>query len=190
MSGHRVFPVAFFWLMKQLIYFILPVLFCISCDKLEEKPAVSDPYTGPLQEAENIDIYYSESATVKVKLVTKKLWEYANKDMEFPEGLYMEFYDETGKMTSTLKANDAYYFKEEDKYRGRGDVIIKSIEDNKELKTEELFWEPGKEELYTDEFVTITEPGQVLYGHGLIAKQDFSFYEITKPEGVFYLEDE
>ncbi|MTI25008.1 LPS export ABC transporter periplasmic protein LptC [Fulvivirga kasyanovii] len=176
--------------MTRLHLLILPVLLFISCESLEDKPAVSEPYTGPLQEAENLDLYYSESATVKVKLEAKKLWEYANGDMEFPEGLYMEFYDETGKKTSTLKANEAYYFKEEDKYRGRGEVVIKSIENNQELKTEELFWKPDKEQMYTDEFVTITLPDQILYGHGLVAKQDFSSYEITKPEGVFYLEDE
>ncbi|MEX2336293.1 MAG: LPS export ABC transporter periplasmic protein LptC [Fulvivirga sp.] len=176
--------------MKQLLISIL-ILFSLSaCEKLGEKPGELEPYTGPLQEAEDLELYYSESATVKVKLVTDKLLEFENGNREFPEGLYMEFYDENGKMTTTLKANEAIYFKEEDKWRGRGDVEIKSIENNQELKTEELFWEPDKEEMYTDKFVTITLPDQVLYGTGLTAKQDFSSYEITKPEGVFYLEDE
>ena len=175
--------------MKRLLYVILPVIFIAACDK-DDKTTVTEPYSGPLQEAVDLKLYYSESATVKVKLEAGKSWEYASGDMEFPEGLYMEFYDETGKMTSTLKANKAYYFKEEDKYRGQGEVVIKSIEDNKQLETEELFWEPKKEEMYTEEFVTITLPDQVLYGHGLVAKQDFSSYEITKPEGVFYLNDE
>lgn len=176
--------------MKRLLFYILLLSTLGACEKLEEKPKEIEPYKGPLQEAENLELYYSESATVKVKLTAPKLLEYANGDREFPEGLYMEFFDENGKKTSTLKANEAFYSKEEDQWRGRGNVVIKSLENNQELKTEELFWKPDEEKMFTDKFVTITLPDQVLYGRGLVAKQDFSSYEITKPEGVFYLKDE
>lgn len=176
--------------MRHVIFFSFILLITGACEKLGEKPGELEPYKGPEREAEDLELYYSESATVKVKLSTKKLMEYANKDQDFPEGLYLEFYDETGKMTSTLKANEAFYNAEEDLWRGRGNVIIKSIENNQELKTEELYWKPDEERMYTDKFVTITLPDQILYGKGLTAKQDFSSYEITKPEGVFYLEDE
>lgn len=175
--------------MKKL-FIIFAILILASCDKNEQVPKDIQPYTGPLREAEDVEIYYSESATVKVKMVTPKLLEFANGDQEFPEGLYLEFYDENGKMTTTLKANEAIFTKEEEEWRGRGDVEIKSIEDNKQLNTEELFWKPEEERMYTEQQVTIREPDKVLYGRGLAAKQDFSSYEITKPEGTFYLEEE
>lgn len=176
--------------MRPFLFFISVIFLFPACEKLDEKAAEIEPYTGPLQEAENVELYYSESATVKVKLVAGKMLEFANGNQEFPEGLYLEFYDENGKMTSTLKANEALYVKEEEKWRGRGNVEIKSIENNQELKTEELFWKPNEEKMFTDQRVIITLPDQVLYGKGLVAKQDFSSYEITEPEGVFYLEDE
>ncbi|WP_083867453.1 LPS export ABC transporter periplasmic protein LptC [Fulvivirga imtechensis] len=176
--------------MKKPFFIIFLLLTFASCDKSDHVPKDLQPYTGPLREAENIELYYSESATVKVKLTAKKMLEFANGNQEFPEGLYMEFFNEAGKMTSTLRANEAIYTKEQDVWRGRGDVEIKSIENNQQLNTEELFWKPDQERMYTDKFVTIKLPDQVLYGRGLTAKQDFSSYEITEPEGIFYLEDE
>lgn len=176
--------------MKQILFFIILSSFISACEKVGEKPGELEPYTGPLQEAEDLELYYSESATVKVKLETPKLLEFANGNREFPEGLYMEFYDANGKMTTTLTANEAVYFKDQERWRGRGNVVIKSIENNQELKTEELYWKPDEEKMYTDKFVTITLPDQILYGRGLVAKQDFSSYEITNPEGIFYLDEE
>lgn len=138
---------------------------------------------------EGMDLYRSESATLKVRLVTPKLVEYVNGNREFPDGLYMEFFDESGKMTTTLKANEAIYFKEEDHWRGRGNVVIKNIENQQELTTEELFWKPSEERMFTEKFVTIKLPDQVLYGKGLEAKQDFSEYTILQPEGEFYIDE-
>ena len=73
---------------------------------IEEIPT----YDGAVQQAEDMVLYHSENAIVKNKLVTPRFLEFVNGDREFPEGLYFEFYDEEGKITSTLKANEAYYF--------------------------------------------------------------------------------
>lgn len=172
------------------IFFIsalsLAVIGCGNPDQgIEEIPT----YSGAIQQAEDMVLYHSENAVVKNKLVTSKFLEYANGDREFPEGLFFEFYDEYGKITSTLKANEAYYFKEEDRWRGRGDVEVKNIEQNQKLESEELFWKPKDEQISTEKFVTITLPDKILYGEGLTAKQDFSSYLIKKPQGTFDIEE-
>ncbi|MEQ8575825.1 MAG: LPS export ABC transporter periplasmic protein LptC, partial [Fulvivirga sp.] len=67
--------------------------------------------------------------------------------------------------------------------------VIKNIENQQELDTEELFWKPSEERMFTEKFVTIKLPDQVLYGKGLEAKQDFSEYTILQPEGEFYIDE-
>ncbi len=146
-------------------------------------------YEGAIQQAEDMVLYHSEDAIVKNKLVTPKFLEYVNGDREFPEGLHFEFYDEEGNVTSTLEANEAYYFKEEDQWRGRGDVEVRNIERNQKLESEELYWKPKDEQIFTEKFVTITLPDKVIYGEGLTAKQDFSSYRIKKPQGTFDIEE-
>ncbi|MEQ8573967.1 MAG: LPS export ABC transporter periplasmic protein LptC, partial [Fulvivirga sp.] len=108
---------------------IISLLLIISaCGNTDKEISDLQPYEGPINMAEDMVLYRSETATLRVKLVTPKFLEFASGDREFPEGLYMEFFDETGKMTTTLKADEARYFKEEDHWRGRGNVVIKNIE--------------------------------------------------------------
>ena len=85
--------------------------------------------------------------------------------------------------TSTLVANQAYYFKQEDKWRGRGKVEVKNMEKNQQLNTEELFWKPETKKIFTDKFVTIKTDSEILYGTGLDATENLSTYTITNPEG-------
>ena len=152
------------------------MFFLVSCTT-KEKPAPII-YDGPLRQAENITMHYAEKEKVKVILQAKKVNEFQTGDREFPEGIYLEFYDETGKMTSTLKANTAYYFKKENKWRGRGDVVVINLEKDQRLNSEELFWMPATKKIFTEKFVTITDHQDVIYGTGLRANQDLSNYTI------------
>ena len=146
-------------------------------------------YNGPLRIGEDVELYYTEDNRVKLKMIAALVYEFENGDREFPKGLYLEFYDEAGKMESTLRANEAYYFKKENQWRGRGKVEVKNLEKNEQLNTEELFWKPAEEKIFTDKFVTIRQQSDVIYGQGLEARQDMSDYIIKKPEGEFSVED-
>lgn len=146
-------------------------------------------YDGPMQTLENVELYYTENNSVKVKMVAALVYEFENGDREFPEGIYLEFYDENGKLESTLRANEAYFFKKENQWRGRGKVEVKNLEKNEQLNTEELFWKPAEEKIFTDKFVTIRQQSDVIYGQGLEARQDMSDYIIKKPEGEFAVDD-
>ncbi|QSE98740.1 LPS export ABC transporter periplasmic protein LptC [Fulvivirga lutea] len=168
---------------------IVFIAFLFSCGNTDKELETVKPYEGPTEEMADMVLYRSESATKRVKLVTPLLQQFANGNQEFPKGVYLEFYNEEGQLKTTLKANEAKYFKEEDHWRGRGDVVIKNVETKEQLNTEELFWKPSEERMYTEKFVKITLPDQVLYGTGLDAKQDLSEYTIKQPEGEFYLDE-
>ncbi len=166
------------------------IVFVLTLWACSPKPA-GEPveYRGPLREATNVDMLYAEKDRIKVKMIANRILEFKNGDQEFPEGLYLEFFDETGKMTSSLKANHAYYFKKENRWRGRGKVEVKNIEKKQQLNTEELFWDPPSKKIFTEKFVTIKLESEVIYGTGLDALQDMSSYTIRKPEGDFEIKD-
>lgn len=174
-------------ILRQTGMVILFAMFLAGCNPQETaKPVI---YEGPLSEGEDITMHYSEKDIVKVMLKAKKIFEFQNGDREFPEGIYMEFYDEFGKLNSTLQANSAYFFKEENKWRGRGKVEVINTAKQEQLNTEELFWKPDTKKIFTDKFVTIKLQNEVIYGTGLDAAQDLSTYQIKNPEGEFVVED-
>jgi LPS export ABC transporter protein LptC len=172
---------------RNATWALLPVLL-LSCGKQEIK--APQEYEGPLREAENVEMFYTESERVKVKMNAALVYEYQNGDREFPKGIYLEFYTPEGIMESTLKANEAFYFKEQNQWRGRGKVEVRNVAKNEQLNTEELFWKPADERIFTDKFVTIRQQGDVIYGEGLEAKQDMSDYEILKPYGEMDYQEE
>lgn len=175
-------PSLFNRLIKTGLGLAVPILFVACSTKEAAQPIV---YQGPLSEAENVEMYYTERDEIKVKLIAQKVFEFQNGDREFPEGIYLEFYDDAGKLKSTLRANSAYYFKEEEKWRGQGNVEIKNIEKHEQLNSEELFWKPDTKRIFTEKFVTIKLESEVIYGTGLNAAQDLSDYTIKNPEGEF-----
>ena len=182
-----VTPMAFSFVGRKLVAALLLMLFASACNQTDIKEPLI--YDGPVQIGENVELHYTEDNIVKLKMIAELVHEFENGDREFPKGLYLEFYDETGKLESTLRANEAYYFKKENQWRGRGKVEVKNLEKNEQLNTEELFWKPVEEKIFTDKFVTIRQQSDVIYGQGLEAKQDMSDYIIKKPEGEFSVDD-
>lgn len=178
---------ALFFTMKLYLIILFPLLIAVGCSNSELKEPVE--YTGPISEAENVELYYSENDIVKVKMKTPLMHEFKNGDRECPKGINLDFYDETGRLESTLKANHAYFFKGQNQWRGRGDVEVKNIQKNEQLNTEELFWKQSEKRIFTEKFVTIRQQGDVIYGEGLDAKEDMSDYTINKLSGTLEVKE-
>lgn len=174
--------------MKTIAPLIVMALLASACSKQEVKEPLE--YKGPLSEMEKVEMYYSENNIVKVKMLADLAYEYQNGDREFPKGIYMEFYDLNDKLESTLRANHAFFFKEENKWRGRGKVEVKNVAKNEQLNTEELFWTPANKKIFTEKFVTIRQQGDVLYGTGMDARQDMTDYTIWDPKGEIEVKEE
>jgi LPS export ABC transporter protein LptC len=181
-SGHRM-TMAF-----SLGLLFLCVLLLPGCDTENLKQPVE--YEGPARTVEKAELFYTEKEIVKVKMTADLLLEFQNGDREFPKGIYIEFFDDNGKMESTLRANHAFYFKAENQWRGRGKVEVKNMSKNEQLNTEELFWKPDTEKVYTDKFVTIVSDGDVVTGTGLDARQDMTDYTILHPVADFEIDEE
>jgi LPS export ABC transporter protein LptC len=176
------------WTRKLSIFSVaIGATLLVACSNVENKEPLE--YTGPLSEAENVELFSSENERVKVRMTAELAYEFQNGDREFPKGVFIEMYDSTGKVTSTLRANHAYFFKSEEHWRGRGNVELKNLEKQQQLNTEELFWKQKDQKVYTDKFVTIRQDGDVLYGQGLTANEDLSDYVITHPSGDMEIEE-
>jgi LPS export ABC transporter protein LptC len=110
--------------------------------------------------------------------------------MEFPDGIFLQFYDKEERIISTLKGNRGYFFNQKNFYRAEGDVHMINLFTRDELSSEELIWEPNDEKIRTEKFVTIKTEDEIHTGEGLIADQDFIKYKIIKPTGSISLEKE
>ncbi len=116
--------------------------------------------------------------------------EFESGDIEWTQGVLVEYFDKKGNITTLFSSNYLYFTKKEELYHAKGNVVVKNHETKDELTTEELFWDENKEEYYTEKFVVIKSDDEIHTGEGLTANKNFTSYQILNPSGTFVLEDD
>lgn len=155
------------------------------CSCEEEKKKQSEEYSGPMMEVKDLHLKYTDSARLQMTLEAPVQLKLQSGDEEFPEGMDVLFFDDQEKKEGSLTANYSKYIKKEEKWHLTGDVVLVNLQQEKTLKSQELFWKPDEEKIWTNKFVQIITPEEILTGKGLVAKDDFSEYEIQEPHGTF-----
>ena len=142
--------------------------------------------------AEDVTIIYSEHGKVKARLFSK---EFIKNDIAKPpfwdmrKGLRVEFYDDSAKLESTLTARYARYYEQQGNILIRDSIVIVNKK-GEQLATEELVWNKKLKKFYTEKFVKIRTPTQVMFGDGLEANEDFTWYKIKNIKGMFQVKKE
>ncbi len=172
--------------MTKIFYFLL-FFGLISCQ--EEKKKLTVKNDQPIVETTDILTIYSDSAKVKIQVKASKQYTYASGNIIYPTGIEIIFMDNNEKETTRLTAKKATFDKTANTYLAEGDVVVFEKIEKKTLKTASLVWLPSQQQIKTDSSLVITTPTQIIKGQGLIAKQDFSRYEIIKPTGIIDAED-
>ena len=176
----------FFFRFDYLIFFFLLLLFSACENDLVEVQKVISREQVRFEVAKDVEILYSDSAVVRVKVsgpLMKRFLDRKEPYEEFPEGIHVDFYGANKKPNSFLSAKKAT------RYEGKNIIIVQDSvvwqSKNKErLETHELIWDDKEQKVYTQKFVTIIKPDEIIYGHGFEANQDFSRWKINAIEGV------
>ena len=171
--------------------FFLAVSFFASCEndiKTVNQFVVNEKI--PNESSKDVEILYSDSGKVKMKLISKKAnrFDVEHAYVEFPIGLNMLFYNDSMHVKSTLKADYGIRHQEDGKMEVRKKVEVINVKGEK-LNTEYLIYDEEKNRIYTNEFVTITTKDEVMYGDGLESNRDFTRYKIMNIKGIKNIED-
>lgn len=130
---------------------------------------------------------YSDSAVVKVKIEGPTMLRYLDKDrprQEFPDGMKVEFFTPNKRVTSRLTAKYGLRLEKDKQIIMRDSVVWESL--NKEiLETTELIWDEKEERVFTNKFVVIRRPGEIITGYGFESNQDFTYSKIKSVTGQF-----
>ena len=150
-----------------------------------------ETYENLVSESTQLEIIYSENGAIKHAFSAQRALHYNNGDQAYLEGVHLSFYktDTTAsagpQLSVTGKAQSAYYWAERKIYELRGDVEIKSLQENRQLNTDMLYIDAEADTFYTDMFIRVETEHDILTGEGLTAKRDLSHYSVSKPEGNF-----
>lgn len=162
----------------------------VACkNDLDRVAAVEVTESSPDRVTTQAEYLYSDSGRVTNRLRAGKIQEYMDKDeprTDIADGLELLFYELDGTEGSRLTARRGRIWPNEGRMQVNEQVIFTNAKGEK-LETEELIWEQDSARVHTDRPVKITRKGDILYGQGLDAAEDFSRYTIRQVTGSFAL---
>jgi LPS export ABC transporter protein LptC len=170
------------------IFYVLIGIVTVSCkNDLQTINSLSQIDSLPMEFARDIEVYYSDSGKIQALLKSPYMIRIEDDDayFEFPEGFEAIFYDSVMHPQSIITANYGISYENKKQMEARNNVVVRNIEKHEQLDTEHLIWDRRKGIIYSDVFVKITKPDEVIYGDGLKSDQNFKFYEIDNPTGEF-----
>lgn len=182
--------------MSKTAYFLccfslwMSLLLC-GCDdpNIETRQVVTQDDVA-MEVAHDVEILYSDSAIVRVRVTGPLLHNFNDREnarQEFPAGIQIDFLEVDRSVRSTLTAKSATRQQDKGLITARDSVVFVTVKKEK-LETEELIWDEKSGKVRTEKFVKVTKPGEVIYGFGLEAEQDFSYWKILVPKGRIKVE--
>ncbi len=184
-SSHRSLPssiqTSVFWIIGSIL------LLHASCkNDLKKMQQTIDRSMLNTERADSVTIIYSKEGITKAQLFAKTFNHVQDAKppyIEMKNGIKVLFYNDSMNLQSTLLAKYGRYFEQSGNVLVRDSVVVYNIK-KEQLNTEELIWNEKLQKFYTDKFVKITTPTQIIYGNGLESNQNFSDYTILKMKGI------
>jgi LPS export ABC transporter protein LptC len=182
--------------MKSIIYKSIAtisfVAMLFACEgNLNEVNKYSQQVDVPQGIAKNINLFYTDSGTVKANLRSPKMLDYSQETFSyrvFPNRVEVDFFN-SDSTKNTIIADSAIVYNNTDLIDMRHNVKI-TTSDSAILTTSQLYWDTEKKWIFTDRDYTIQQPnGSKNEGLGFDASQDFKIFNSRTNKGLQVIED-
>lgn len=171
------------------------LIFCTSSCSVEDEKMVATIHEGdtiPTLTSYGVSTLISDSGVIRYKMVTEK-WDIYTKTNPtkwvFLKGLYIEKFDEKLHVDASIQADTAYYYYKIKLWELRGRVFVRNQE-GATFRTEELFWDQGKREIYSHKYIKIVTPDKSLEGTEFKSNEMMTEYEVQNSAGYFPIQEE
>jgi len=169
-----------------LFSFITFVFFSCRDNRKEIDQMMQKQTVFPSEQGEVVEIIYTDSGRVQMRLTAPIMNHYTynvpEPYTEMPKGVFVEFFNDSGKVKTTLKANYALRYEKSKRTEAKKNVVVVNVS-GEILNTEQLYWDEATRKIYTDVPVIITTKKDILKGTGMESNQDFTDYTIRNVSG-------
>lgn len=165
-------------------------LFYSCTNDIETIKAFSSPEALPVVHAINYETTFTDSGVVRFFLKTPELMRFETDGqpfVEFPQGLELVKYDNNHRIISRITSRYAKQFVKEKKWEAKNDVVAVNAAGDT-LKTDHLVWDERAEKIYSEQYVRIVRPDQIITGIGFESDQSMENWRIKNPRGTIYVQ--
>lgn len=151
----------------------------------------------PVQEMDKLRITYTVDGKMKYHIITPQVFMYTEGTEEpydeFPQGGFVEVYDDSLHLETTIFAKYAiHHTKPEEIWMATDSVVVHNLIRGQSLYTDTLYWDIAKQQIYTDAYVKVVTPDMIMPGeHGMTSDEQFRDYEFrnVRNSELFYDND-
>jgi LPS export ABC transporter protein LptC len=164
----------------------------VSCENKIDIIPKSDLLTLPSITVKNFETVFTDSGKLQLILSSPKMEQYNSTDFpysEFREGIKVVIYNGKTEPVGLVTAKYAKFTNTNNTWELKDSVVVVN-ENNDKLETEVLFWDQGKDLIYTDRFVKITNEDQIIQGFGFESDSHLQNRKIKKVSATIYFKDE
>jgi len=179
--------------MQRILQFCFFGMLLYGCvNDMEDVKRISFSKNSPDEAMVALRMNYRESGLARISVYAAFSESFRNPEhiTHLRDSLRVTFYSESGEAVSTLTAKYGKINHLKNQILVKDSVRFYHFKKRQLLKTELLYWNQNDSTISTDRSVFITGPKGDFLGKGLKAKQDFSNYEILRPEGSVVIEKE
>ncbi|OIP51114.1 MAG: LPS export ABC transporter periplasmic protein LptC [Flavobacteriaceae bacterium CG_4_8_14_3_um_filter_34_10] len=145
---------------------------------------------GPVTEGKGINLKYTDSGRLVANLITTKLLDFSNYTFsfsEFPEGLEVQFWKDTGKKT-TVTADYGINYNKTGLIDLRGNVVL-ITSDSVILHAQQMYWDQKNKWIFTDQPYKIKfKDGSYNDGGRFDSNEEFNNFLSRKNVGVQFVD--
>ena len=175
------------------LFAIVVPLFVISCsDKQVSGIAIDNRDSLAVMSTYGVSTVISDSGRISYKIDTEE-WLIFDKRTPpywaFEKGVYLEKYDYDMNVEATIECDTAYYYNEQKLWKLIGNVDIRNPK-NERFFTDLMYWDQGKEKIYSDAYIKIEQEDQTTEGIGFSSNQSMTLWEIKNTKGIYTIKDE
>lgn len=179
--------------MRRCLFLLLFLPFLASCiNNMDDIQRISLKKNTPDEAIIDFRLIYNESGSAKVEVLSAYSESFRQPEYitYLRDSLRVNFFSEDGTVKSSLTAKFGKINHTKDMIEIRDSIRFYNYGKKQLMKTELLYWNRKDSTISTDKPVIVIAPNGYFYGKGVRAKQDFSSYEILKPEGHLIIEKE
>ncbi len=173
-------------------WLLLTAMITVACQEpIAEEEFSTEGLSASTERGEDIELLYSDSAVLRVRVTGPVMLSHTDRSQlsqEFIDGVRVEFFNETGNLTSLLTAKYAIRYEKLGEVIVRDSVVWQSVQ-QEQLETSELIWNENKRQVYTNKFVVITRPQDTIFSRGFQADQNFRNMRFSAIDGVKEVEE-
>lgn len=173
---------------------VIVVLFLLfSCKEETRTAALSTAEADSIafMSSYGVSTLISDSGRISYKVEAEEWHMYEKRNppyWAFEKGIYLEKYDDSLRVETTLRSDTAYYYDKLGLWQLFGNVRITTAKGEK-IFTHKLFWSSDSGRIYSDSYIKIEQRDQVTEGIGFSSNQDMSVWEILNTTGIYPIEE-